>query len=65
MNKNIYLKSHITPLLTIAALVCLISTAHAAPCMIVTLTGTQGGPSAYGGLAGAGTLVRYGDDSDG
>ena len=37
----------------------------AAPCMIVTLTGTQGGPSAFGGLAGAGTLVRYGDDSDG
>jgi ribonuclease Z len=33
--------------------------------MIVTLTGTQGGPSAYAGLAGAGTLVRYGDDSDG
>lgn len=29
-----------------------------------TLTGTQGGPSVYGGLAGAGTLVRYGDDSD-
>ncbi len=41
------------------------SAAHAAPCMIVTLTGTQGGPSAYGGLAGAGTLVRYGDDSEG
>lgn len=38
---------------------------HSAPCMIVTLTGTQGGPSAYGGLAGAGTLVRFGDDSDG
>ena len=37
----------------------------AAPCMIVTLTGTQGGPSAFGGLAGAGALVRYGDDSDG
>lgn len=42
-----------------------ITPANAAPCMIVTLTGTQGGPSAYAGLAGAGTLVRYGDDSDG
>jgi ribonuclease Z len=38
--------------------------AHAAPCMTVTLTGTQGGPAAYNGLAGAGTLVRYGDDAD-
>jgi ribonuclease Z len=36
----------------------------AAPCLIVTLTGTQGGPSAYNGLAGSGTLVRYGDDSN-
>ena len=44
---------------------CTITPAHAAPCMIVILTGTQGGPSAYGGLAGAGTLVRYGDDSNG
>lgn len=40
------------------------STADAAPCLIVTLTGTQGGPSSFNGLAGAGTLVRYGDDSD-
>lgn len=38
--------------------------AHAAPCLIVTLTGTQGGPQSYNGLAGAGTLVRYGDDSN-
>lgn len=36
----------------------------AAPCLIVTLTGTQGGPSAFGGLAGPGTLVRYGDESN-
>ena len=41
-----------------------ISTAHAAPCLIVTLTGTQGGPQSFNGLAGAGTLVRYGDDSN-
>src|SRR3954470_11895585 len=39
-------------------------TAHAAPCLIVTLTGTQSGPPAFNGLAGAGTLVRYGDDSN-
>ena len=39
-------------------------TATAAPCMIVTLTGTMGGPPEYNGLAGPGTLVRYGDDSN-
>jgi len=37
--------------------------AEAAPCLIVTLTGTQSGPSVFNGQAGAGTLVRYGDDS--
>ena len=41
-----------------------VSVAHAAPCMIVTLTGTQSGPPAVNGLAGAGTLVRFGDDSN-
>ena len=40
------------------------STAQAAPCLIVTLTGTQGGPQSFNGLAGAGTLVRYGDDNN-
>jgi ribonuclease Z len=29
-------------------------------CLEVTLTGTQGGPPAVNGLAGAGTLIRYG-----
>jgi ribonuclease Z len=38
--------------------------AQAAPCLIVTLTGTTGGPPVINGLAGAGTLVRYGDDAD-
>src|SRR5438132_12251234 len=38
--------------------------AQAAPCLLVTLTGTQGGPSVSNGQAGAGTLVRYGDDSN-
>lgn len=38
-------------------------TAHAAPCLIVTLTGTSG-PPPYNGLAGPGTVVRYGDDAN-
>jgi ribonuclease Z len=39
--------------------------AQAAPCLEVTLTGTQGGPPVFQGQAGAGTLVRYGDDANG
>lgn len=42
----------------------LTASGHAAPCLIVTLTGTQGGPSVFNGQAGAGTLVRYGDESN-
>ncbi len=38
--------------------------APAAPCMIVTLTGTMGGPPEFNGLAGPGTLVRYGEDAN-
>lgn len=38
--------------------------AEAAPCLEVTLTGTQGGPPVFNGLAGAGTLVRYGTEED-
>lgn len=34
-------------------------------CLDVTLTGTQGGPPAFNGLAGAGTLVRFGDTETG
>ena len=30
-------------------------------CLEITLTGTQGGPPAVNGLAGAGTLIRYGN----
>jgi ribonuclease Z len=42
-----------------------VSTAAAAPCLIVTLTGTHGGPQQpFNGLASAGTLVRYGDDAE-
>jgi len=35
---------------------------QAAPCLIVTLTGSGGGPPTFNGLAGPGTLVQYGDD---
>jgi ribonuclease Z len=38
--------------------------AQAAPCLRVTLTGTQGGPTVFNGQAGAGALVSYGDESD-
>jgi len=41
-----------------------LSTAQAAPCLMVTLTGTQSGPPIYNGVAGAGALIRYGDDSN-
>src|SRR5689334_8362190 len=52
-------------LLAVSWLVSGASSSYAAPCFIVTLTGTQGGPQSFNGLAGAGTLVRYGDDADG
>ena len=41
-----------------------LSTAQAAPCMTVTLTGTQSGPATFNGQAGAGTLVGFGSDED-
>jgi ribonuclease Z len=40
------------------------SISQAAPCLVVTLTGTQSGPAVFNGQAGAGTLVRFGDDSN-
>jgi ribonuclease Z len=45
-------------------LAALTTAAEAAPCLTVTLTGTQGGPSVFNGQAGAGTLVSFGDDSN-
>lgn len=42
----------------------LTTSSRAKPCLIVTLTGTQAGPSVFNGQAGAGTLVRYGDESN-
>jgi ribonuclease Z len=47
-----------------AVLAALTTSADAAPCLTVTLTGTQGGPSIFNGQAGAGTLVSFGDDSN-
>lgn len=38
--------------------------AQAQPCLVVTLTGTQSGPALFNGQAGAGTLVRFGDNSN-
>jgi ribonuclease Z len=38
--------------------------AQAAPCLTVTITGAQGGPQAYKGQAGPGTLIRFGDDAN-
>jgi ribonuclease Z len=54
----------VTALFAGAWLVTSGSISDAAPCLIVTLTGTQGGPQSFNGLAGAGTLVRYGDDTN-
>lgn len=47
------------PILAVAA-----GGAAAAPCMKITLTGTQGGPPVFQGQAGAGTLVQYGDEDN-
>jgi ribonuclease Z len=49
---------------TVAWSLAALAPAQAAPCMTVTITGAQGGPQAYQGQAGPGTLVRYGDDAD-
>jgi ribonuclease Z len=48
----------------VVAAVLATSSLEAAPCLTVTLTGTMGGPPEFNGLAGPGTLVRYGDDSN-
>jgi ribonuclease Z len=57
----------VRPLLVAIALVALTpaaAPAEAASCLIVTVTGSQGGPGLFNGLAGPGTLVRYGEESD-
>lgn len=43
---------------------CLQTVARAGPCLEITLTGTQGGPPAVNGLAGAGTLIKYGEEAN-
>jgi ribonuclease Z len=50
----------------VAGALLLIATplAHAAPCLIVTITGAGAGPQVFQGQAGPGTLIRYGDDGD-
>lgn len=50
-------------LLSATAAVVSAAGAQAAPCLVVTLTGTSG-PPPYNGLAGPGTFVRYGDDTN-
>jgi ribonuclease Z len=52
-------------LLTIACTLLTTLPVQAAPCLLVTLTGTMSGPVLLNGVAGAGTLVRYGDESNG
>lgn len=58
------MRNSIFRLAAIAVLGTLATQAQAAPCMTVTLTGTQGGPPVFNGQAGSGTLVQYGDDEN-
>ncbi len=48
-------------LLSLALGGCAGGQVRAEPCMEIILTGTMGGPPAFGGLAHAGTLIKYGD----
>jgi ribonuclease Z len=59
-NKSFALAAFILTVAGVAA----VPTAQAAPCLSVTLTGAQGGPPVFNGIAGPGTLVRYGDDAN-
>ena len=54
----------VTQLAACGLLFSLASQVHAAPCLKVTLTGTQGGPPVFQGQAGSGTLVQFGDDEN-
>lgn len=47
-----------------ALILAAVPAARAAPCLVVTLTGTQSGPPLFKGQAGAGTLVSFGDDGN-
>ena len=50
--------------LSVVVLFLMSGLANAAPCLKVTLTGTQGGPPVFQGQAGSGTLVQFGDDDN-
>jgi ribonuclease Z len=58
------MKVVLSALLAILGLFVVLPTARAAPCLIVTVTGSGGGPPTFNGLAGPGTLLQYGDDSN-
>ena len=58
------MRTRVATLLAGAGLLAGAETAQAAPCLTVTITGSQGGPQAYQGQAGPGTLIRYGDDAN-
>jgi ribonuclease Z len=58
------MKRIFTAVMGAIVLAALTTTTRAAPCLVVTLTGTQGGPTVFNGQAGAGTLVSYGDDTN-
>ncbi|WP_114287637.1 MBL fold metallo-hydrolase [Candidatus Halocynthiibacter alkanivorans] len=60
------MKNDLMRSLTVAGTVFLsgAGAALAAPCLEVTLTGTQGGPPVFQGQAGSGTLVRYGEEAN-
>jgi ribonuclease Z len=55
------MKTTLTILVSSLCLWAAIPTVQAAPCLIVTLTGSMGGPPTFNGLAGPGTLVQFGD----
>jgi ribonuclease Z len=57
-------KSQMIAAIVGAGLLLAAHAAQAAPCLTVTITGSQGGPQVYQGHAGSGTLVSYGDDAD-
>ena len=52
------MREHTFRLMLAVALSTLATQVQAAPCMKVTLTGTQGGPPVFNGQAGSGTLVQ-------
>ncbi len=64
MKSNLNLLSSSAAALAFAAVAFGGMAASAAPCLKVTLTGTQGGPPVFMGQAGAGTLVQYGSDEN-